>query len=287
MMNITTPLLEAGIPRIEFYKELIQTSFFQDMETYSNAFLHENVFLLDHYKWVKDPLHQWSRQWEYPYVYRSVMEYLNTRHLLHSPVKMLDAGSGVTFFPYYLGSTVRNLNITCCDSDGALAPLFDRVNQSVRVEGEVKFVKADLHALPFKDDSIDVVYCISVLEHTRSYSRILDDFLRILRPGGCLVLTFDIGLDGVSDIAPESARVLLDEINRKFARMHNCRDIEIGAAGSLTSRYVTQFDSRLAPWRFPRLSLIKAALRAKRMPTSLGKNLTVYCNTFIKPASQV
>lgn len=283
-MNIATPLLEAGIPRIEDYKKLIQTSFFRDMETYSNAFLQENMFLQDHYKWVKDPLHQWSRQWEYPYVYRSVMEYLNTRRTLHSPVKLLDAGSGVTFFPYYLASTIRNLDITCCDSDGALASLFDRVNQSARVEGEVKFAKADLHALPFKDGSVDVVYCISVLEHTRRYSRILDDFLRILRPGGCLVLTFDIGLDGVSDIAPESARVLLDEIDRKFACVHDGRDIEINAAGSLTSRYVTQIDSRLAPWQFPRLSLVKATLRAKRIPTSLGKNLTVYCNAFIKPA---
>jgi ubiquinone/menaquinone biosynthesis C-methylase UbiE len=283
-MNIAMPLLDAGIPRIEDYKKLIQTSFFRDMETYSNTFLQENVFLQDHYKWVKDPLHQWSRQWEYLYVYRSVMEYLNARHTLHSPVKILDAGSGVTFFPYYLASTIRNLDITCCDSDGALAPLFDRVNQLARVEGEVKFVKADLHALPIKDDSIDVVYCISVLEHTRGYSRILDDFLRILRPGGCLMLTFDIGLDGVSEIAPESARVLLDEINRKFACVHDGRGIEVDAADSLTSRYVTQLDSRLAPWRFPRLSLIKAALRAKRMPTSLGKILTVYCNAFIKPA---
>lgn len=282
-MNIVSPILEAGIPRIDDYKQLIETPLFRDMEAFSNSFLKKNAFLHDHYRWVKDPLHQWSRQWEYPYVYRSVREYLYTRRIRHSPAMILDAGSGITFFPYYLKSTVRDLDITCCDSDGALAPLFDQVNRSVETGGEVKFIEADMHTLPFKDDSMDVIYCISVLEHTRCYSLILDDFRRILRPGGCLVLTFDIGLDGVSDIAPESAHALLEEIDRKFTYVHDRRDIEIGASGNLSSRYATRLDHRLAPWRFPRLSLTKAALRARRVPTSLHKNLTVYCNTFIKP----
>lgn len=286
-MNIAKPQLEAGIPHIDDYKSLIQTSFFRDMETYSNAFLQKNFSLQDHYKWVKDPFHQWSRQWEYPFVFQSVMEHLDSRHSVQPPLRILDAGSGITFFPYYLAHKLRNADITCCDSDGALAPLFDRVTQSERTDGKVKFTKADLMALPFENDSMDVIYCISVLEHTRSYSRILDDFLRILRPEGCLVLTFDIGLDGVSDISPDSAGALLNEINRRFASLHGVRDMEIDAARSLTSSHVTRLDNRLAPWKFPRLSLIKAALRARRLPTSLGKNLAVFCNAYTKPGVRI
>jgi len=286
-MSDVAPLLEAGIPRTGDYKHLLETSFFRTMETFSDAFLQKNAFLQHYYKWVKDPLHQWSRQWEYPYVYGSVKDYADNLPRPHPPIKVLDAGSGVTFFPYYLENNIESLVITCCDSDGTLAHLFDRVNQPAGAGREMKFVKADLHTLPCKNDSMDVVYCISVLEHTRSYSRILDEFRRILRPGGCLVLTFDIGLDGVSDIAPESARVLLGEVKRRFACVHDRMDVEAGTAGNLTSRYVIQLDSRMAPWRFPRLSLIKAAWRAKRIPTSLRKNLTVYCNTFVKPATQV
>lgn len=286
-MSDIAPFLKAGIPRTGDYKHLLETSFFRAMETYSNAFLQKNVFLQDHYKWVKDPLHQWSRQWEYPYVYRSVKKYQDTRHNPHSSVKVLDAGSGATFFPYYLESTIEGLDITCCDSDSTLAPLFDRVNLSTNIGSGVKFVKADMHALPFGDKSMDVVYCISVLEHTRSYSHILDEFHRILQPGGCLVLTFDIGLDGVSEIALESARALLGETKRKFTCMRDNPDIETGMTDVLTSRYVIQLDGRLSPWRFPRLILVMAALRAKRIPTSLRKNLTVYCNTFVKPATQI
>jgi ubiquinone/menaquinone biosynthesis C-methylase UbiE len=280
------PFLKAGIPNTGDYKHLLETSFFRTMETFSDAFVQKNTFLKNHYKWVDDPLHQWSRQWEYSYVYRSIKEYATTQAIPHSPIKVLDAGSGVTFFPYYMENSIGSLDITCCDSDGGLAPLFDRVNQSADVGGKVKFVKTDLHTLPFENDSINVVYCISVLEHTRNYARILDEFRRILRPEGCLVLTFDIGLDGVSEIAPESARALLGEVRQRFASPNNDQDIETRVASILTSRYATKLDSRLVPWRFPRLSLIKAALRAKRIPTCLGKNLTVYCDTFVKSASR-
>lgn len=278
------PFLKAGIPAIEDYKRLLETPFFRTMETFSNAFVQKNAFLKSHYKWVDDPLHQWSRQWEYSYVYSSIKKYAADQTIPYSPIKVLDAGSGITFFPYYMANTIENLDITCCDSDGELAPLFDQVNQSTGVGERMKFVRTDLHTLPSEDNSMDAIYCISVLEHTRSYAKILDEFRRILRPEGCLVLTFDIGLDGVSDISPESARALLGEVKRRFACLNGGQDIESEMTDILTSRYATKLDSRLAPWRFPRLSLIKAALRAKRVPTCLGKNLTVYCGTFVKSA---
>jgi SAM-dependent methyltransferase len=285
-MNIATPLLDAGIPGTDDYEQLVQTSLFRDMETFSNDFLRKNMYLQDHYKWVKDPLHQWSRQWEYPYVYQSIKEYMDTRHDPYSRVKVLDAGSGITFFPYYMEQTIQGLDITCCDSDGSLISLYDRVTRSASAEPKVKFIETDMHALPFGDESVDVIYCISVLEHTRSYSRILDEFHRILVPGGWLVLTFDVGLDGVSEIAPEPARHLLGEVARRFSSRRDSPEIEINAEGILTSNHIIQRYNHLSPWRFPKLALIKAALRAKRIPSSLGKNLTVYCNTFIKQSAQ-
>lgn len=280
------PFLKAGIPNTGDYKHLLETPFFRTMEAFSDAFLQKNSFLKDHYKWVDDPLHQWSRQWEYSFVYRSIKEYAAIQTVSHSPIKVLDAGSGVTFFPYYMENSIGDFDITCCDSDAGLAPLFERVNQSADMTDKVKFVKTDLHALPFEDDSMNVVYCISVLEHTRNYARILDEFHRVLLPGGCLVLTFDIGLDGVSDIAPESARTLLDEVRRRFSSPNIEQDIETRMPGILTSHHAIKLDSRLAPWRFPRLSLIKAAWRAKRIPACLGKNLTLYCDTFVKSAAR-
>jgi len=265
-----------GIPRTASYQSLLQTPLFRAMELFSDDFLRRHAFLRDHYKWVKDPLHQWSRQWEYPYVYQAVESAVTPG----SRARVLDAGSGITFFPYYLASTVKGSGVTCCDSDKGLQPLFERVTDPM-----VRFIAADLHSLPFEDDEFDVIYCISVLEHTRNYARILEEFRRVLRPGGAFVLTFDIGLDGVSDISPEAARLLLKEVQRRFRYQSECPDIETTSEHILTSRYVIGVDAKLLPWRFPRLSLLKAMLRAKRLPVSLNKKLTVYCNTFIKPAN--
>lgn len=278
--------MEAGIPRLEKYMRVLETSLFRDMEAFSNAFLGSNDFLRDHYKWVKDPLHQWSRQWEYPYVFQSLMEHSTLRQAPGLSIKVLDAGSGITFFPYYMKRSIQDLDITCCDSDETLTTLFDRVNRLVDSEQKVNFIEADMHALPLDDESIDMIYCISVLEHTRNYTRILDEFHRVLRPSGCLVLSFDVGLDGVSEITPITARRLLDDVTQRFSCEHDCPDIKTDMEDILTSKQVIQSANHLSPWKFPRLALIKAALRAKRLPTSMNKNLTVYCETFVKSSTR-
>ena len=271
----TAPLLMSGIPRIAAYRELLEAPLFRAMESFSDEFLRRYAFVQDHYSWVKDPLHQWSRQWEYPFVYQAITSAIQPG----SRVRVLDAGSGITFFPYYLANTVKGSSITCCDSDASLQSLFEQVT-----EPAVRFIAADLHSLPFADGEFDVVYCVSVLEHTRSYARILDEFRRVLRPGGSLILTFDIGLDGVSDIALEPMRVLLGEVEKRFRCQGERAEVDIDHAEILTSRYARSLDAQLLPWRFPRLALLKAMLRAKRLPISLNKNLTVYCSIFVKPA---
>jgi SAM-dependent methyltransferase len=45
------------------------------------------------------------------------------------------------------------------------------------------------------DNSMDQVYCLSVLEDTNHIDRALVEFKRVLTPGGLIVLTFDIPYD--------------------------------------------------------------------------------------------
>ena len=40
--------------------------------------------------------------------------------------------------------------------------------------------------LPFKDSQFDEVYCRHVLEHLEAFSTVMEDLVRILRPGGIL-----------------------------------------------------------------------------------------------------
>jgi SAM-dependent methyltransferase len=271
-----------GIPSQEEYYNLIHTPLFQVMESFSDDFLIKFDFLKYKYKWVKDPFHQWSRQWEYPYVFTSIKNYLRA-HKVSAP-KILDAGSGITFFPYYLSNEIEDATIACCDYDRELLPFFNLINKGRSHTRQVEFHYADLHILPFEDSLFDVVYTISVLEHTKDYASIISEFARVLKPGGTLIITFDIALDGVSDVAYHDAEWILAALSREFNLTTVRRPIkeQIIERGLFTTDYAKKLNEKLLPWQYPLLSLIKSSAISRRIPRRLSKCLTVYCETICK-----
>ena len=48
---------------------------------------------------------------------------------------------------------------------------------------------ADVHALPFSDGEFDAVLCTEVLEHTLDPVQAIREMMRVLKPGGTLILT--------------------------------------------------------------------------------------------------
>ena len=50
--------------------------------------------------------------------------------------------------------------------------------------------RGDLEALRLPDASFDVVTCSQVLEHVRGYREAVAELMRVLRPGGALLITF-------------------------------------------------------------------------------------------------
>lgn len=53
-----------------------------------------------------------------------------------------------------------------------------------------RIIDAVGESLPFPDDSFDVVYSTNVLEHTQQPAIVLDEALRVLRPGGVMQFVF-------------------------------------------------------------------------------------------------
>jgi SAM-dependent methyltransferase len=51
-------------------------------------------------------------------------------------------------------------------------------------------VNASGEAIPFPDDHFDVLFSSTALEHTENPERVLDESLRVLKPGGCLHFVF-------------------------------------------------------------------------------------------------
>jgi ubiquinone/menaquinone biosynthesis C-methylase UbiE len=58
------------------------------------------------------------------------------------------------------------------------------------------FVRSDLASLPLKSSSVEYVYCIGVLQHTKNPEVIVRELIRVLKKEGELTLTFyeDMGL---------------------------------------------------------------------------------------------
>ena len=265
-----------GIPSERDYGELIGSDDFRAMEQFSDSFLSDNKTILRDYmnKWVADPLHQWSRQWEYPFVHGRVQQMIR-----HEPrPSILDAGSGLTFFPYYLNARSDAASIHCCDHDKTLTKAFDHINAGR--DNIVEFSAVDLRDLPYDDESFHMVYCISVLEHTDDYEKIIEGFHRILRPGGTLVVTLDIYLDGTREIDADKGTALLTSLGNLFDKDSNLSlDLHshISISGILTTLTAKDIDASLLPWKLPSfLYRIKSFIATGRFG-SWPPPLTVFC----------
>ena len=75
--------------------------------------------------------------------------------------------------------------------------------ENARHDG-VQVALSDAHALQFKDNTLDLVLCIGVLEHLQEPPRFMAEAYRCLRPGGYLYLTWTNWLSplGGHDFAP-------------------------------------------------------------------------------------
>jgi len=264
-----------GTPRVEQYQAVVRSPLFAELEDWSGSFLKTNPIVQQSYGWVQDPLHQWSRQWEYPFVLEYIGRELNANGTARCHI--LDAGSGATFFPFFLKKRWPDIALTCCDYDQSLARIFSGVQAPLLPPFQIAFRSAPLQHLPFDDGQFAILYCISVLEHTTDYAAIVREFHRVLRPGGLLLATFDIGLDGVSEISPDQADRLHHIILSHFHLTEPTEDPSESFAAGITSSQLGKVDAALLPWRYPFLSWIKAIVKSRKVPAHLRKNLTVFC----------
>ena len=246
--------LRGGIPTISDLDALLRDPFYADITAFSASFLQTHGQAMKDYGrlWGQDPFRLWSRRWEYPFAAQRAIEFGKSRS---GATKILDAGSGVTFFPYYLCQNLPQAQVICCDNNPSYPPMFAAINARTD-HARVSFIEAKLQSLPLPDGDLDCVYCISVLEHTDHYGQILREFARVTKPGAKLILTFDLSLDGRFPLSRAAATKLLQtlaeyfqidgvSVDQELSRM-DARDATI-----LSTDYVKRTDPQLLPWRYP------------------------------------
>ncbi len=99
--------------------------------------------------------------------------------------RVLDAGCGSGWLAELL--TARGLAVTAMDLG------FDSLRRASRRLAEkqagVPFVNGDIYRLPFRDAVFDAVAMSEVLEHLERPSDALREAWRVIRPGGCIVVS--------------------------------------------------------------------------------------------------
>jgi SAM-dependent methyltransferase len=199
------PLARSGYALIDDLETPSVRALLREMESKQSRFMAATRELwVDGFKHTGDRLDNWSRRWEYPYCWRNLQGM--------PPGRVLDAGSGINFFPFLFEQA--GWDVTALDVNPVLACLYARAN--AMLGSRVKFERAPIEALPFADGSFDAIDCVSVLEHAPERVQAMDEFARVLVPGGRLVLTWDVSLSRDCDVKLEDVAVLLARLEERF-----------------------------------------------------------------------
>jgi SAM-dependent methyltransferase len=275
-------MLSSGVPTREEYLRLESDPLYGELLKFSREFERQcqtgsksaNSYSI---KWVKDPFLQWSRRWEYLYTAQRLMEWAADKQV---PTKVIDAGSGFTFFPFYLLQAISELEIYCFDADPTAG---EALQDSVELlEAGPEFYLEDLENLSQDDETYDAVYSVSVIEHTKNPQKVVDEINRVLKPGGVFICTFDISFESRSPMYTRRVEKLVDHIVSTFDVSSDLEPISFGSLPENPDIVTTQWNTETVraglPWRQPLLVWAYDALRG-RFRKSLYRPMTFCCLT--------
>jgi len=134
-----------------------------------------------------------SRMWEYPFAILSAE--------LQRGMKCADVGCGTSPFTIYLAEVTGKDCVTGFDPDEIKGSNFHSTfgaNSALLNSIGIHYKCNNMTMLDAADESYDRVFCIGVLEHVKEpavWQKCIREMVRILKPGGRLIITMDIGIE--------------------------------------------------------------------------------------------
>ncbi len=150
----------------------------------------------------------YSRIWEYPWAT------FQLRPFFGCASKVLDVGSGKSPLPWFLAKQGVTVIVSDC------TPAYWRIWKQARhrLGVNVQQLILDAQSLDLPTGSVDIYMSISVIEHTENKKQVISEAARVLKPGGLLLMTFDIceGSMGMSFPEWNGRAISMDEFDSMF-----------------------------------------------------------------------
>ncbi len=132
--------------------------------------------------------------------------------------KILDAGCGFGVTDILLSHYFPESEITGIDLSKTLLQHADMLLQKSNVENRVKFKRADVHKIPFENNTFNAVLSINMVHLVDNPVKMFNEIERVLHPGGYL-LVIDIRRSLVGIIEKEfKTAITLDEARELFTQ---------------------------------------------------------------------
>lgn len=123
----------------------------------------------------------------YESVYRELRNYPGGR--------LLEVGCGRGGFAIWLAKNAPQFSIVALDFSGAAIAIAKESAAAQQVN--VEFVQGNAEALQFADGTFDVVISCECMEHVPHPPVMAQEIARVLKPGGCFLLTTENYLNGM------------------------------------------------------------------------------------------
>ena len=124
----------------------------------------------------------YSRIWEYPWIWCQLEPYKG------KDLWTLDIGSEKSPFPWFLAT--RGFRVVVSDVTASYWRSWQMVNQLL--SANVRRRVLDSQDLDIPSASVDIYLSVSVIEHVWDKAKVFEEAARVLRPGGLMVMTFDV-----------------------------------------------------------------------------------------------
>ena len=211
---IWQPFNYSGFASLKDLQSELWQRLFKELEDFQKEFSKcVDCYRSPEYIWPRDPLHTWSRVWEYPYVLYHLRKYQQAIKPKNEVI--LDFGSGVTFFPFFLAR--EGFKVIATDIDPVCEKDFKKAIALMNMSNEqIDFILGKENYIPLENNSISCIYSISVIEHVKNIPQIIKEINRVLIPDGLFIVTFDVSLNKTYELSAENFEILLSSLNQYF-----------------------------------------------------------------------